>query len=578
MAKTKRERAKNIQHSMRGNDDVVTSSLHDEVAANAQMVTVVVTLADTLEDFSALTGDAFDKLLMELRHIPESQRELVAMQERAFGQLVEVAALLSKQAEEETDPTKKKALEDAIASMTMRADRIKGNIDTRPHSFKEAIGARYLGLRPQVTREKGFVGGLISSSIDILKHSFPASSSAADLIQHRKEEINDTSVDRVVENKKRLGISPYNFRSGGTTHFRQLNEAAKGRSSSSTGSKGVVAILEKIYHEVVGIRGALHGGKNIIIPPSKSPINEDILTPGQHRALEHKREVEATQKRISDAITVHSLAAANIPGSMGASVAASTAPGDDPQSLADTPPEVPTSTSPIKTFLGFKILEKGLSKVKRLFSKSVAGVAARTGAAGIAGTGGAAGAAGAAGAGGAAAVAGGGTAAASAGLGALATGGAVVGGLAAGLYAGDKIFNTSITEGGSGNLADTWNYAIGKSKEEKAAIRNQEKAAHDRGYASYADWRRANATKAEQIEVRRKNLEMGTAIENAKDKAEQIQDEKDAAMVPPTIINNTTNSSTGTKDNNPFENFFPGIRPTDNSFLRFQDKRETRVL
>jgi len=104
--------------------------------------------------------------------------------------------------------------------------------------------------------------------------------------------------------------------------------------------------------------------------------------------------------------------------------------------------------------------------------------AAAAGTAGTAGAAGAATAAGTAAAGTAAGTAGaaGTTAAKVAGASTLAVTGTVVGGLAAGLYAGDKMFNKSVAAGGGGNLADFWRYNVmggDNDKKEQEAMEAQ---------------------------------------------------------------------------------------------------------
>jgi len=183
-----------------------------------------------------------------------------------------------------------------------------------------------------------------------------------------------------------------------------------------------------------------------------------------------------------------------------------------------------------------------------------------------------------------------------AGSSALAIGGTVLGGLAAGMAIGDQ-FNTSVEEGGSGNLRDWWRNSrlLGLRKQSIAERESEEQinasgdaAARARGYSSFAEMQAANdARRAAQSQ----NQEMlGEVINTPRiNTSESLREETEymaeghriasteelaaglglnyAPNNTTNIVNNAGSSQTATIQ----------TRDTHNSYRRYQDKRQNRV-
>ena len=161
--------------------------------------------------------------------------------------------------------------------------------------------------------------------------------------------------------------------------------------------------------------------------------------------------------------------------------------------------------------------------------------------------------------------------------GALATGAVAIGGLAAGLYAGDKMFNTSIADGGSGNLSDTMGQWTG-STEKKAKANDASHAddvAQKHGFANMADMtaanRKAGAAKAAGKVGNAEKVPTSQMVQTAT----QAAAPEPVAPAAPTIINNAPARAPASQGSNVVAP--TAMRIQDNSFIRFQDKRIARV-
>ena len=156
----------------------------------------------------------------------------------------------------------------------------------------------------------------------------------------------------------------------------------------------------------------------------------------------------------------------------------------------------------------------------------------------------------------------------------MATGAVAIGGLAAGLYAGDKMFNTSVAEGGSGNLSDTMGQLTGST--EKKAVANDASHADDvaqkHGFANMADMKAANRKKAMAGKVGNSETVPTSQMVHT---ATQAAAPEPAAPAAPAIINNAPVSAPASQGSNVVSP--TAMRIQDNSFIRFQDKRIARV-
>ena len=600
MAKSKKQSAENIQNTtMRGNDDIMKSSIHDEVSANAEMVTVVVTLADTLEDFSALTGNAFDALLKELRNIPESQRDLIAMQERAYGQLVEVAALLSTMADDETDPERKKAIQDAVAAMIKRGDSMKSSKDDKAQTLKENIGERYMGLRPKEVRNKGLIGatgmqfkrmgraiigkGPKTTKEDVedriaekeeikkaadLAAADPNMKQVSDELEGASEKDNDKKSHRVV-------LSDGSGNIGG--------EGSRGNSLAEQTLDNIRIILAGTHKEVTEIKEFIKKDKEpgadggdggdggdaftgpgvdaTIDTPQEPAIPDDYLEP-------HKIDLDS-----KGSIGARNEAKSRLPGLMGTH--------KDFAPKAVTPDERSATTGGSNADSG-EGSSGGRGKGFGFGNMLGLGAIAKT-------------------------------------VGAILNPvtkimGAAVAGFAIGeginKLLGQQSATKTILEHGEAKQIERDSQEISEENQARTSTKLQQNMAKD-GFTGteeeYMKWQHT----PEGTEARnRRMLEVGTpqpkaeatisaatvpatipdtitgggrtgtgqAVETAKEKEDRIQQEKEMAAQAPTIVNNNTTNNNTTQGGSSDNNFLPPVRSTDNAFLRFQDKRSSRIM
>ena len=665
MAKSKIDSAKNIQHTtMRGNDDVITSSLNDEVAANAEMVTVVVTLADTLEDFGALTGDAFDNLLKELRHIPESQRELVSMQERAFGQLIEVSALLTKIADEEKDPAVKKNLKDAIAAMTQRADRIKGNFDTKPQSLKEGLAARYLGLRPQAVREKGVVGAYIGTARSKIKDAFSKRPSASDLVDKKVKEGKNApdEPDKSVRHAKADPARQERKLGGSRDESRFFTVKGSDGASRKEKTSENTHILEKIYREVAAIGKVLGSSPKSgaspaprYIPKAKPTLDKDFEQPKSEEPPITRAGLDTSKKPKPLWIYRKGNASGDaVPDEKGAIAARAKAKGALPTTLGGSTPFVPKDVHPTDrptttddsgdqssgggggggtSFIAAPGVGGLIKKIGggAIRAAKAAGGFIKRGAMG----------AGRILAGGTRSAAGAGVRAAGAGVRAVGAGVNVAGKAISALNPVTKVVAAAVAGFAIGEginklmgqqsatktikeLKEARQIKVDSEKnikenEARTSSKLQQNMAKD-GFtgteAEYADWQktpegeeaRYNRMESEgtpmpqhlkdkhreiqasieagavpliseaSVEPTSRRAGTSNAVESAKEKEDRkLEEQKSSVAQAPTVINNTTNNNT-TGGGNSSDNFLPAVRPVDNAFVRFQDKRSSRIM
>ena len=114
------------------------------------------------------------------------------------------------------------------------------------------------------------------------------------------------------------------------------------------------------------------------------------------------------------------------------------------------------------------------------------------------------------------------------------TGGVALAGLGAGMYAGDKLFNTSVSQGGSGTLGEAIDLMTGKTDEmnRQASNQNADMIAQKRGFRNFEEMKSHNR----QMAIDKQKISSGTNIEDMTDKTTQ-------SVTPSSTINNITNNA-----------------------------------
>lgn len=156
--------------------------------------------------------------------------------------------------------------------------------------------------------------------------------------------------------------------------------------------------------------------------------------------------------------------------------------------------------------------------------------------------------------------------------------GTVVGGLATGMAIGDK-FNTSIEDGGSGNLKDWWRntklgglrkQSIAEKENERVSKNNADEIAKKKGFASFEEMKEHNK-KLRAVEKTKTNV--AAAIETEQQNQQQNQQQPTT-----NVVNNYNNAPAPEGRKKEIDPPILPVRTSDTSFIRYQDKRMTRIL
>ena len=161
MARVKTDVTKNIRKTIVGTSSMDYSG---EVGQNLELSKTLHGVSSYIETLSTNQQDLFKKLIAAVQEIPKNNAELQQQQKNIFDNLIKTTALLKKAAENEKDPEKKKELEAAAASMMDRGESIQKNTDDSPRGIREMIGAKRYGIKPQEIREKGLVRSVFSQA------------------------------------------------------------------------------------------------------------------------------------------------------------------------------------------------------------------------------------------------------------------------------------------------------------------------------------------------------------------------------------------------------------------------------
>lgn len=163
MARTKSDISKNIRSAIKGSSSS-SVDYKGEVGKNLELSKTLHGVSSFLETLSKNEQDLFKKLIAAVEEIPKNNDELQRQQKNIFDDLIKTTALLKKAAEKETDPKKKKELESATSSMLERGTSIQKNIDPNPRGLREMIGAKKYGIDPREVRQKGLIRSVFSQA------------------------------------------------------------------------------------------------------------------------------------------------------------------------------------------------------------------------------------------------------------------------------------------------------------------------------------------------------------------------------------------------------------------------------
>lgn len=204
MARTKSDISKNIRNAIKGSSSS-SVDYKGEVGKNMEVSKTLHGVSSFLETLSKNEQDLFKKLIAAVEEIPKNTDELQRQQKQIFDDLIKTTAVLKKAAEKETDPKKKKELESATSSMMERGTSIQKNIDRNPRGLREMIGAKKYGIDPREVRQKGLIRSVFSQAKrEVFGGDTPSFSEQVESEKNRPDaESVDSTVPNAAESSKK---------------------------------------------------------------------------------------------------------------------------------------------------------------------------------------------------------------------------------------------------------------------------------------------------------------------------------------------------------------------------------------
>jgi len=322
MARSKTDVTKNIRKKIVGSSSMDYSG---EVGQNLQLSKTLHGVSSYIETLSTNQQDLFKKLIAAVQEIPKNNAELQKQQKNVFDNLIKTTALLKKAAENEKDPEKKKELEAAAASMMERGSSIQKNTDDSPRGIREMIGAKRYGINPLEIREKGLVRSVFSQAKrDIVGGSYEPKFETMVEKQQDALSLPETLTTEPQKNKD-----------------KNLKEKTR---DNLRGAKVLENIMKSLLTEVSGIRKVVEGGIKFNANPGTgkeeaiSPATAQISTPQQEGELSDA-ETQFLKKQGFDDAMITKIAASKAKAS-NTSAPASTTPANasieaNPNTLRD---------------------------------------------------------------------------------------------------------------------------------------------------------------------------------------------------------------------------------------------------
>jgi len=283
MARTKSDISKNIRNSIKGSSSS-SMDYKGEVGKNIELSKTLQGVSTFLETLSKKEQDMFKKLIAAVEEIPKNTDELQKQQKQIFDDLIKTTAVLKKAAEKETDPKKKKELESATSSMMDRGTAIQKNIDPNPRGLREMIGAKKYGIDPREVRQKGLIRSVFSQAKrEVFGGDAP---SFSDQVENEKNRPDAESVDATVPNatepskksKKTLG--------------EKTKDNLKGLENLTQTLKSIlteVTVMRKIVEGRIKFKADAKGGQYKDAASGKNIAKADARRAGQ--GLFNKEEI-----------------------------------------------------------------------------------------------------------------------------------------------------------------------------------------------------------------------------------------------------------------------------------------------
>jgi hypothetical protein len=167
MAKTKQETAQKIRSSITPSavgEPLTGNKLKETTASNVAVANHVLKISDRIEKLTEHEKKFFTDLIAEVKKIPEDTEEFKKQQKAIYENLIKASAIIAKEAGEETDAEKKKNLEEILEALKKRGKDIEKELPRKAQTFKERLAAQQFGGDPDEVSKKGYFGTMFAQS------------------------------------------------------------------------------------------------------------------------------------------------------------------------------------------------------------------------------------------------------------------------------------------------------------------------------------------------------------------------------------------------------------------------------
>jgi hypothetical protein len=553
MARTKTQAAKNIRSSITSSNSLTPEKLKESTSANVAVAEHVMKISTRIEQLSENEKKFFNELLTEVKKIPESTQEFQKQQKAIYENLIKASAIIRKEVRKETDDEKRKQLELLLDELKKRGQAIEKDMPRGPSSFKERLASQQFGGDPKEVEEKGYFGAMFAQSKRELfgspKISFDDRVDAEEMVAGIEQIPSKSIKEKSNENIKATSILERSLKAllSEVTIIRKITEGSlireKGGSYKNTDTNlykgkaeartpGVGLFTKEELGEKLGLSKSALKKKENNLGELEKKVGESGLIDLTKKLVDQNEEIKKDINTVADIAEKEQ----DINENLDRATDIDTDPTDEERfktSGSDEETKKETFATPQSQDGGNSIL-KTLSSLAPVLSKVFASIAA------VAAP--------------------------------LAT---IIGGLGVGLAIGDKL-NTSVADGGSGTFfGDFFNYNVKKkSPEEELAEKNADLVAQQKGFASFEEMKANN---------RRIQQERISGVEKTKNNVANTMEEKQTEQqqqpqsLPP-IINNNYNNMAQPQTKTQDTSVVLPVRTSDTSFIRYQDKRMTRIL
>jgi hypothetical protein len=197
MAVTKKKTARRIRSHIV--DPMLSFEQAEENASQSKVLSeAVANVATVIENITIQEQARLDALLERLAEEPQTAREDIVRERRVFSELIKVMALLQKRLEKTPDDTSRRAILASMETFRGNAERIQDKRIDEPRSLKERLAAYHGGFSPREVREKGLMKTIFHSFKKVYGNTPPQDIDA--MVAQQAEKLADTGPSNLLPN------------------------------------------------------------------------------------------------------------------------------------------------------------------------------------------------------------------------------------------------------------------------------------------------------------------------------------------------------------------------------------------